>query len=690
MASIKLNSGTFTTYRTPDLHPNIDYGFKYTTPDEINFIKSIYKNINIRNFINDPAFPDYMYPVFSSNDDINDYSFTIYNPQLFPTLRKGILDSGNIYGIDGDGYVATGWGNTDINDNDTVFLYKFCKLKDFPTSDYPNASNIVDYTGFAKNQQGTFAQYDEAFVSWDDLISKYGEKIVLTYCDFYTRPKDSQIARTKESTNPFNTYLLNYNYIQKSKDASDNDMLYPGWEDYNAANCSNLSPLALLTVHYVTLNSSFPALDIVGGFFGCNIFDYITTIAGYGKRLTLFNLFDDEKSLIDFLNHFKVPFTFDEESALNKNTPDFSDGYNPDYIIKPTVPTGQGDSEPGGGTGDGDNSTDTIPFPPLIEGVLGNNINLVAGYVISDTELGKVSSYLYQNNIKDAFSQWFQNPLDVIYSLKRVPYIPICYSGDTPVKLIKQDTGAVAEVISRQYQILDCGEITIKEYWGNFLDYTQTSLQLYLPFIGMVDLNSECMNSTIGVQYYIDNLTSSAICMVKVKDLDSDAEGIVYTYDCSIGSSIPISSNDSREFLRNGVSSISNILSFGNNAYFNDYRSVMSSKAIPVSYAANTLNSAGNALTNIALSQNNYKRTGNLSNNTGMLAPRIPYILIMRPRQSLPVNYNSFNGYPSNITAKISDLKGFTMVNIIHLDNINCLDEEKNTIEQLLSEGVYC
>ena len=49
---------------------------------------------------------------------------------------------------------------------------------------------------------------------------------------------------------------------------------------------------------------------------------------------------------------------------------------------------------------------------------------------------------------------------------------------------------------------------------------------------------------------------------------------------------------------------------------------------------------------------------------------------------------NEFIGYPSLITVQLTELKGYTEVQSIHLENIPATQEELAEIESLLEGGV--
>jgi hypothetical protein len=65
-----------------------------------------------------------------------------------------------------------------------------------------------------------------------------------------------------------------------------------------------------------------------------------------------------------------------------------------------------------------------------------------------------------------------------------------------------------------------------------------------------------------------------------------------------------------------------------------------------------------------------------------------PYIIIERPNLSVPYNVQNFVGQTSNMTSRLGNIKGFTMVEYIHLHDVAATSDEIKEIEALLKEGV--
>ena len=81
-------------------------------------------------------------------------------------------------------------------------------------------------------------------------------------------------------------------------------------------------------------------------------------------------------------------------------------------------------------------------------------------------------------------------------------------------------------------------------------------------------------------------------------------------------------------------------------------------------------------------------KSGSIGSMAGHMDIQTPYLIITRPVQSVPEKLNELQGYPSNITATLSDLTGYTEVETIYLKDIPATTAEIDEIEALLKGGV--
>lgn len=335
-------------------------------------------------------------------------------------------------------------------------------------------------------------------------------------------------------------------------------------------------------------------------------------------------------------------------------------------IPKPKLAFEIDTSTSGGGDGEyDDNISDTIGLPDLtaLNQNSISNTKFLTCYKMTPAQLSKLGDELWSDNIFTQISNTVLKPTDFIVNLS---LLPVDVGGVT--KLIKAGkillNGAEGTLISQQFIRVDCGTLEIKKKWGGAIDY-QTDISIFLPFIGEQSLNAnEVMGASLNVIYTVDILSGSCIASVRV--IKDNLDAVLYQFSGSMASNFPITSAD--------------------------YATVFSG-ALQLAVGVGSLPSSGGVLSLVSATSNmlsgaDVKRTGSLSSSAGFMGIKKPYIILSRPIQSLPENYNSFHGYVSNITMKLKDCKGYTQVDSIHIDNVPCMEEEKTKLLQILKDGI--
>ena len=94
-------------------------------------------------------------------------------------------------------------------------------------------------------------------------------------------------------------------------------------------------------------------------------------------------------------------------------------------------------------------------------------------------------------------------------------------------------------------------------------------------------------------------------------------------------------------------------------------------------------------VSNVVGSKMNTTISGSVAGGAGFLGSQVPYLIIRRPKQSLPDGYKQYVGYPSNIYAILGSLTGYTRIEQADLQGIPCTDAELAMIYKALKEGVY-
>lgn len=469
---------------------------------------------------------------------------------------------------------------------------------------------------------------------WDDVFDTDGRKYQVVCC----RNNDYAIfgivysADSQISPNYFNTF--NGEYIPVNT---------PGYTTYGYKN----NDPSIYNKFNSTIKKGFIAFNFTrtGGYGGLNDFGWYTSP------------FLPETTVI------ATPFLGIWDSA------EFWENVN--NIPAPKLPWQDDSSAAGGGTGKWDDDTTDPISSPLDTDLNTNTIGktfFATTYKVSFTELKGIAEKLWSTDFLDWVKQYFSNPLEGIINLSM---IPVSYVSDSYHSVIigNYNTNRVGNIVQNQYKTVDCGYIDIPEKWGGAIDY-KSRITLYLPFIGSHDLDViEIIGGRLSVSYIVDLVTGACVAFVKVKR--GDLESVLYQFTGNCAYSMPVTQNSYNSLLSSMLSASATVavgIATGG-----------ASTPLMVGAGASV---ASDARPHVA-------HSGNLAGNSGYMGIKKPYVILSRPRQSLPQNFGKYIGYQSHITKRLGDCKGFTQVEYIHVDGIeNATSEELQEIENLLKSGV--
>lgn len=317
---------------------------------------------------------------------------------------------------------------------------------------------------------------------------------------------------------------------------------------------------------------------------------------------------------------------------------------------------------------------DVTPTPddPPIAGGGGSETGLANLYNPTLAQVKQFSRWLWGSDglNLDQLKKLLQDPMQAIIGL-HVMYAAPTTGADRDIQVGYINSGVTSKIVTEQYTEIDCGTVTINEYFGDARDYSPfTQVYCYLPFIGIVELNADdVVNSTLGIKYKIDVLTGCCLAQLTVKKYGLDAVLYTYTGNCAV--QMPITSG-------NYLSTVSSLLG----AVVSGAAAVATGGAlapVAIGAAANAL--GGGARASVAMS-------GSLGSNAGAMGIRKPYLIIKRVESADANGYNEFYGYPTNKRVNLSQLTGYVRVKEINLSGTNATEDEQNEIITLLKEGV--
>lgn len=326
-----------------------------------------------------------------------------------------------------------------------------------------------------------------------------------------------------------------------------------------------------------------------------------------------------------------------------------------------------------GGNGSGDGSSDAVDFPDGIDiSNLISNARLFNVYHASLSNIQSLNSFLWSDNWIDNFKKNFSSPMECIAGLHILP-LSLLGSSDT-IKLGGLDTEISSERLTSFTKLVDCGSLDLSEYWGNFLDYENTTVKIYLPFVGFQLLETKkIMGARLHIKYRVDILSGDFQCFIK-RTKDGN-EHVLYTFSGNMAISLPLSQSNNSSIMNSVLGLTAGAIT-----------SAVTGSPMPVGMAISTVGLAM-AQNASGIDSRTIIHNGSYGGNKGYLGEMTPYLIIERPTQQIPSNYNNFVGIPSYFRATLSSCSGFTKVQDVHLV-CSGDDEDRNEIIALLKGGV--
>lgn len=391
---------------------------------------------------------------------------------------------------------------------------------------------------------------------------------------------------------------------------------------------------------------------------------------------------------------------------------------------------GGGTSEPGGGGGSFDNTSDQIDDSTTpVFSFAGSGFCRI--YNPNLSQLQNLANYLWTDTnflqtIVNHAKQLLEDPIEAVISLAMLP-VSIPQGTSETVKVLFISTGVSMPPATTQYVEVDCGAYNLEEYYGSALDYNPyTQVDLFLPFIGQVSLNTdEVMGHTIGVKYRVDIV--SGLCVAKVF-VDNDC---MYQFSGNCAIFMPLNSADFSSYLSAAMTAATALVSAGAGMAAGasaagaeavaepaiqtggnlltsgeslvtpqmalQYRveesvrpmySPSSSQGSPASLGEMERKFINNSAAAVMGSKISFEHASHLAGNSGILGIRRPYLIINRPDMCNPENYGKYNGRPCMMYLYLGNLTGYTEVQEIQLTGFSATNPELSEISKMLKGGV--
>lgn len=319
----------------------------------------------------------------------------------------------------------------------------------------------------------------------------------------------------------------------------------------------------------------------------------------------------------------------------------------------------------------------------------------------SKAQLKNLATIMWNGNVFAALQNLVENIHDLFTSLAIVPFDIDAGSTVEVTWLGIPATSVYLTLAAKQYYELDMGYINLADdsrifTSGSALDYSPFSkLGIFLPFIGFQELDiDECRGATIGLKYRIDILSGTCVALISI------GGNTIYQFSGNCLSQIPITNESMQSLVTDavnvGISAAAAHSAQG--AASADMTAAEGAKtdalkdakiAHAEAHIAQSRRDLISATANAAMGMKpTFGKAGSISASASLLAVKQPYLFLTTPRQSMPLHYQKYCGFPSNITGKLNQFSGFTVVENIRLNNLVATSAEVSEIYQLLKSGV--
>ena len=371
-----------------------------------------------------------------------------------------------------------------------------------------------------------------------------------------------------------------------------------------------------------------------------------------------------------------------------------NDGTIPDdaWANIPKDPDPDGDGNASGESG-GSHKNDIDTFEPSAPDFNAINLSNLHTYWITKGQMKDFYTKLWEFNWTDISTNLltgiYSNLVSNVVSLKMMPTSPENLGGTGEAEAVVLgfktfDDLIVQTIGTKTCPVVTIGTINIKKAYKSYADYSPyTDIALYLPFVGVVPLDTnlfmntaEYNGSTLTVKASYDMLGGTITYFIEYE------HATVYQFTGNMAVDVPVSLQSGVDIGTSLAQNASSAISTATNAL----TSVAEPKPIgkAVNTAVQNVSSFGGAS---ASAQSLYSSTG--GDGAFYAFPKC-VLMIRRPEYNRPKTYDSTIGYPAFFTKKVADIKGFATVTNPKIPLVDGMTkEEHDMIVSAMQNGLF-
>ena len=334
------------------------------------------------------------------------------------------------------------------------------------------------------------------------------------------------------------------------------------------------------------------------------------------------------------------------------------------------------------GVGNFDATSDEIDFPglPSID-VLSTG--LCSLYKMTAAQLQGLADFLWSDLFDlDTYKKLLQDPMEAILNLSIMPVDATAAATATAIKVGNITTSANGNKVTSQYKTFNFGTINLNEYWASFADYSPyTKLSIFLPYVGFQQMSiDDVMNGSIQLKAHVDVLTGAIQYILKSVQGNHRGHGhssVMYTWGGNCQYQVPLSASNMTQVINSIVGTTGSIAG-----------GVGLAAATGGMTAPIAVGMVGSSIANVMNAKQHVQRGGGLGGAVGIFGVQTPYLILERPEEVYPNNYDHTIGQPTEAAGSLNEFSGFVKVKACHLQISGATDTELDMINSMLKEGV--
>lgn len=354
----------------------------------------------------------------------------------------------------------------------------------------------------------------------------------------------------------------------------------------------------------------------------------------------------------------------------------------PDARVNPSDTKKDTDSNEDGEDGTKTSTFDeNEPSAPAVNSVKMSNLH---NYWISESQMKSFYDAVWNTDLTDfvngAFTGIYSNLISNVVSLKYMPTSSVNLGGtgdSSPVILgFKTYNELTVQTIGNAAApIVDIGSYQFKREYNSFADYAPyTDIRLYLPFVGVVPLDTNLFMGTGGdtpptlhikAQYDLQSGLITYFIMRNKTMISSVSGRMAVEVPISLQSGLDTFTTISSNFIGKATSFAGNTMS-GN----------------PIGMVADIAQGSATSPPQTVFSS--------VGGDGAFYAHPKCMVMIRHPQYNRPKNYSHVVGFPAYVTKKVSDLSGFNTIKnpVIPLSD-GMTSIEHDMIVSSMQKGLY-